>query len=243
MWSIYKKEIHLFLSSLVGYIAVAVFLLATGLFMWVFPDYSVISYGFSSMDGFFSMAPYIFLFLIPAITMRSFAEEIQTGTIELLNTRPLTEWDILLGKFFAALSLVLVAILPTLVYFFSIYELGLPKGNLDFGGTLGSYLGLFFLGSSFISIGIFASSITKNQIVAFLLGLFLCAFFYDAFSSISKLPIFFGWADLILEYCGINFHYASISKGLLDTRDLIYFISLSLFFLIATRFSLERKKW
>jgi ABC-2 type transport system permease protein len=243
MWSIFYKEVNLFLSSLVGYVAIAVFLLGTGLFMWVFPDYSVISYGFSSMDSFFSMAPYVFLFLIPAITMRSFAEEIQTGTIELLVTRPLSDWQILIGKYLACIFLILLSILPTFIYYFTIWELGMPKGNLDVGATWGSYIGLFFLGATFASIGIFASTITKNQIVAFILGLFFCAFTYDAFSSISRLPIFFGGADSIVESLGINFHYASISRGLIDTRDLIYFLSVIAVFLFASKTALEKRKW
>lgn len=243
MWTIFKKEVNLFLSSLIAYIAIAVFLLGTGLFVWVFPDYSVISYGYASLDSFFSMAPYIFLFLIPAITMRSFSEEIQTGTIELLVTRPLKDWEILLGKYFAALFLVFFSILPTLIYFFSIYELGDPKGNLDIGASMGSYLGLFFLGACFAAIGLFASTLSKNQIVAFILGLFLSAFFYDAFGSISKLPIFFGQTDAIVESLGISFHYASISQGLVDSRDLLYFLSIIGIFLLASQLSVEKRRW
>jgi ABC-2 type transport system permease protein len=243
MWSIFFKEVNSFLSSLVGYIAMSVFLLGTGLFMWVFPDYSVISYGFSSMDSFFSMSPYIFLFLIPAITMRSFAEEIQTGTIELLATRPLSDWQILLGKYLACLFLIFISIIPSFIYFFSVWELGMPKGNLDIGATVGSYIGLFFLGAVFASIGIFASSLTKNQIVAFIMGLFFCAFAYDAFTSLSRLPIFFGGADSVVENMGINFHYASISKGMVDTRDLMYFMSIIALFLFATKTALEKRKW
>jgi len=243
MWSIFYKEVNLFLSSLVGYLAIAVFLVGTGLFMWVFPDYSVISYGFSSMDSFFGMAPYVFLFLIPAITMRSFAEEFQSGTIELLVTRPLSDWQILFGKYLACIFLILLSILPTFIYYFTIWELGMPKGNLDVGATWGSYIGLFFLGATFASIGVFASAITKNQIVAFILGLFFCAFTYDAFSSISRLPIFFGGADSIVESLGINFHYASISRGLIDSRDLIYFFSVIAVFLFAAKTALERRKW
>jgi ABC-2 type transport system permease protein len=243
MLSIFLKEVNLFLSSLIGYIAIGVFLIGTGLFMWVFPDYSVITYGFSTMDTFFRMAPYIFLFLIPAITMRSFAEEIQTGTIELIATRPLSDWQILLGKYLASLFLVFFSILPTLIYYFSIYELGDPKGNLDSGAIWGSYIGLFFLGAAFVAIGIFASSITKNQIIAFILGLFLCAFCFDAFSSISQLPIFFGKTDAIVEAIGINFHYSSISQGLVDSRDILYFLSIIAVFLFCTKTALERRKW
>ncbi len=243
MYRIFAKEVNLFLSSLIGYIAIGVFLLATGLFMWVFPDYSVISYGFSGMESFFGMAPYIFLFLIPAITMRSFAEETQSGTIELLATRPLSDWQIIGGKYLACLFLVFFSILPTLIYYFSIYELGMPKGNIDQGATWGSYIGLFLLGAAFSAIGLFASSITKNQIVAFIVGLFLSAFFYDAFSSISRLSIFFGSIDTVIEYMGINFHYASISRGLIDSRDIVYFFSLIAAFLLFTKTALEKRKW
>ncbi len=243
MLSIFLKEVNLFLSSLIGYIAIGVFLLGTGLFMWVFPDYSVITYGYASMDTFFRMAPYIFLFLIPAITMRSFAEEIQTGTIELLATRPLSDWQILLGKYLACLFLVIFSILPTLIYYASIYELGDPKGNLDSGAIWGSYIGLFFLGAAFVAIGIFASAITKNQIIAFILGLFLCAFCFDAFSSISQLSIFYGSVDAVVESIGISFHYASISQGLVHSRDLVYFFSLIAVFLFFTKTALERRKW
>jgi ABC-2 type transport system permease protein len=243
MFSIFKKEVNLFLSSLIGYLSIAVFLVATGLFLWVFPDYSVINYGFSTLDPFFGMAPYIFLFLIPAITMRTFAEESQTGTIELLITRPITEWEIVVGKYLASLFLVVLAILPTFIYFISIHELGMPKGNLDIGATWGSYLGLLGLGAVFVSIGVFSSSVTKNQIVAFILALFLCGFTYDAFSSLSKLPIFYGSLDIIIESMGINYHYASISRGLIDSRDLIYFVTVIIFFLSLTKFALEKRKW
>jgi len=243
MISIFKKEINLFLSSLIGYIAIGVFLIATALFLWVFPDYSVINYGFSSMESFFRMAPYIFLFLIPAITMRTFAEEMQSGTIELLATRPINDWEIILGKYFASLTLVLLAILPTFIYYYSIYELGMPKGNLDVGATWGSYLGLVGLGAVFVAIGMFCSSLTKNQIIAFIAALFLCGFCYDAFASLSRLPVFYGRMDAMVESLGINYHYASISRGLVDSRDVIYFLSVIMGFLAMTKFSLERRKW
>ncbi len=243
MISIFKKEINLFLSSLIGYIAIGVFLIATALFLWVFPDYSVINYGFSSLDSFFRMAPYIFLFLIPAITMRTFAEEIQTGTIELLATRPISDWEIILGKYFASLALVVLAILPTLVYYYSVYQLGMPKGNLDVGATWGSYFGLLGLGAVFVAIGMFCSSMTSNQIIAFIAALFLCGFCYDAFASLSRLPIFYGKSDDIVEALGINYHYASVSRGLIDSRDVIYFLSMIVAFLSLTKFSLEKRKW
>lgn len=243
MISIFKKEVNLFLSSLIGYIAIAVFLLATGLFLWVFPDYSVINYGFADLGSFFRMAPYVFLFLIPAITMRTFAEETQTGTMELLATRPISDWEIILGKYLASVFLVLLAILPTFVYYYSIAQLGMPKGNLDVGATWGSYLGLFGLGAVFVAIGIFCSSLTNNQIIAFMLGLFLCGFFYDAFSSLARLSIFYGTSDALIEALGINYHYASVSRGLVDSRDVIYFVSMIIAFLACTKFSIERRKW
>lgn len=243
MFSIFKKEVNLFLSSLIGYLSVAVFLLATGLFLWVFPDYSVIDFGYSSLEPFFRMAPYIFLFLIPAITMRSFAEEQQTGTMELLATRPISDWEIILGKYLACVFLVLLAILPTFVYFYSVYQLGLPKGNLDTGASWGSYFGLLGLGAVFVSIGIFCSSMTSNQIVAFILSLFLCGFFYDAFASLARLDLFYGRSDAIVEAMGINYHYASMSRGLINSKDMVYFVSLILIFLNLTKFVFEKRKW
>jgi ABC-2 type transport system permease protein len=243
MLSIFKKEVNLFLSSLIGYIAIGVFLIATALFLWVFPDYSVINYGFSTLESFFRMAPYIFLFLIPAITMRTFAEEIQTGTIELLATRPINDWEIILGKYFAAVFLVALAILPTFIYYYSISQLGMPKGNLDVGATWGSYLGPFALGSVFVAIGLFCSSMTSNQIIAFISALFLCGFCYDAFSSLSRLQVFYGTSDALVESLGINYHYASISRGLIDSRDVIYFLTVIAGFLAMTKFALEKRKW
>lgn len=192
---------------------------------------------------FFRMSPYVLLFLIPAITMRTFAEEVQVGTFELLATRPLSDWQIILGKYLACVFLIFLSILPTLVYYFSVYELGNPKGNLDVGATFGSYLGLFALGSVFAAIGVFASSLTQNQIVAFLLALFMCAFWYDAFASLARLPIFFGSLDATVEKIGLNYHYASISRGLVDLRDVLYFLSVATGFLAGTKLMLEKRKW
>jgi ABC-2 type transport system permease protein len=220
-----------------------VFLVIMGLVMWVFPDYSVIDGNYATLDTLFSMAPLIFMFLIPAVTMRSFAEERQSGAIELLVTRPVTDWQIVAGKFLACLALVLFALLPTVLYYFSIYQLGAPKGNLDSGGILGSYIGLLFLASAFVAIGVFASSLTSNQIVAFVLATFLCFFTYLAFDYLSRLPVFFGKTDDIVQSFGIAYHYNSVSRGVLDTRDLTYFISISALFLAATVLSLGRRKW
>jgi ABC-2 type transport system permease protein len=185
----------------------------------------------------------VFMFLIPAVTMRSLAEEKQSGTIELLVTRPVTDWQIVGGKFMAAFVLVVIALLPTWLYYFSVWQLGAPQGNIDFGGTMGSFIGLLFLAGAFVSIGIFASSLTNNQIVAFVLATFLCFFVYLAFDYLSRLPIFFGKTDDIIQSLGIDYHYNSISRGSLDTRDIIYFLSVIAFFFAATLLSLGKRKW
>ncbi len=225
-----------------GYISIGVFLLITGLFLWVFPDTNVLSFGYASLDSFFGMVPWIFLFLIPAITMRSFSEEIKTGTIELLATRPVTDLQIVLGKYLAALVLVLFSLLPTLLYFYTVYALSGEPG-IDTGATWGSYIGVFMLGACFLSIGLFASSLTSNQIVAFIVGVFLCFIFYMGFEYISRLPIFFGGLDNLLQMLGINFHYNSISRGVVDSRDILYFLSLIAAFLLMTKTVLESRKW
>ncbi|RMG79174.1 MAG: gliding motility-associated ABC transporter permease subunit GldF [Bacteroidetes bacterium] len=243
MLSIYRKEINSFFSSLIGYIVIGVFLIVLGLVMWVFADTSILSFNYASLDQLFDMAPMIFMFLIPAITMRSFAEEQQNGTIELLVTRPVTDLEIIFGKFFANLTLVIFAILPTLVYYYTVYELGSPKGNLDSGAILGSYIGLIFLAAAFVAIGLFASSLTHNQIIAFILATFLCFIFYWGFWFFSKLPVFIGRGDDIVEMIGIDYHYNSMSRGVIDSRDVIYFVSLIGVFIGMTLTALERRKW
>jgi ABC-2 type transport system permease protein len=243
MTAIFLKELQQFFSSLIGYMAIIVFLLVLGLFMFIFPDTSILDFGYATLDSFFSIAPYIFIFLIPAITMRSFAEEINTGTIELLSTRPVTELQIILGKYFAALLLVLIAIIPTLIYFFTVYSLASPVGNIDVGGILGSYFGLFFLGAVFVAIGIFCSSITSNQIVAFILGVFLCFFIYLAFSYLSQFGIFVGKNDYLVESFGLSAHYDAMGKGVIDTRDVVYFLSIISAFILFTRTALSARRW
>ncbi|MBK6566267.1 MAG: gliding motility-associated ABC transporter permease subunit GldF [Saprospiraceae bacterium] len=242
MISIFYKEVHAFLSSLIGYIVVAVFLISVGIFMWVFSDTSVLEYRFATMDQLFSIGPLVFLFLIPAITMRTFAEEKNKGTIEFLFTKPLKTSEIIIGKYLANVMLVAFSLIPTLVYYFSVYQLGSPKGNLDTGAIIGSYIGLFFLGASFVAIGMFASVITNNQIVAFIAGAFFCFFFHWAFMYVSKLPVFMSKLDLVIQKIGINYHYSSISKGIIDSRDILYFLSLIFIFLLLTYTQLERKK-
>lgn len=243
MISIFKKEINTFFSSLIGYIVIGVFLIYLSLMMWVFPDTSIFEYSYATLDQLFELAPTIFVFLIPAITMRSFAEEIQTGTIELLTTRPLTDVQIILGKFFACVLLVVFALIPTLIYYYTIYSLGSPVGNIDTGATWGSYIGLILLGASFVAMGIFASSISKNQIISFVVAVFLCFIFFWMFDMISRIPIFVGKTDDIVQALGIQAHYNNISRGVVDSRDIIYFLSLIAFFVMATKVSLESRKW
>lgn len=243
MWSIYKKEISSFFSSLIGYIVIGIFLLVLGLVLWVFPDTSLLNYNYATLDQLFDISPMIFLFLIPAVTMRTFSEELQAGTMELLNTKPITDFQIILGKFLASWTLVLFALLPTLLYYFTVYQLGLPKGNLDSGAIAGSYIGLLFLSGAFVAIGVFASSLTNNQIVAFITATFLCFLVFWGFYFFSKLPFFVGKTDDLVQMLGIDYHYASISRGVLDTRDLLYFFSVIGLFLLLTQTSLERRKW
>ncbi len=243
MYSIFKKELQQFFSSLIGYLAIIVFLLVLGLFIWIFPDTNVLDSNYATLDSFFYIAPYIFIFLIPAITMRSFAEEINTGTIELLFTRPLSEMQIVLGKYFAALLLVFIAIVPTFIYFYSLYVLASPAGNVDVGGILGSYFGLFFLGAVFVSIGIFCSSLTGNQIVAFIVGVFICFFLYFSFDYIAQFSAFVGRSDYFVESLGLGQHYDDMSKGVIDTRDVVYFLSVISIFILLTRTAISSRRW
>ncbi len=217
-----------------------VFLVGIGLFAWVFPG-NILETGSADLAPLFSLAPWLFLFLIPAITMRSFSEEFKTGTIEFLMTKPTTEWGIILGKYCAAIFLVFCALLPTFVYFVTIYTLGYPPGNVDVGATIGSYLGLFGLGCVFASIGIFSSSVTDNQIVAFILGVFLSYFFYSAFDFIAELETFGDFNDYVLRL-GINEHYRSISRGVVDSRDVLYYFSFIFLTLLACKFTLSKRK-
>ena len=242
MRSIYIKEIRSFLSSLIAYIVMIVFLLAIGLFMWVYPETNVIDFGYANLDTLFTMAPWVFIFLISAITMRSFSEEKRTGTIELLTTQSVSDTQIIVGKYLAGLSLVLFALIPTAIYYYTIYQLGSPVGNLDSGAIMGSYLGLFFLGACYVSIGLFASSITDSQIVAFILSMFLCFFFYTAFEQLSKFN-FSGKLAYWTEWIGIDYHYRSISRGVVDTRDIVYFLSFIALFLGLTKLIFGSRKW
>ncbi|MBC7381978.1 MAG: gliding motility-associated ABC transporter permease subunit GldF [Bacteroidia bacterium] len=239
---IYLKEIRSFLSSLIAYMVMLVFLLATGLFTWVLPDYNVFDYGYANLETLFSMAPWLFIFLISAITMKSFSEEKKNGTIEIITTKPISDLQIILGKYFAGVTLVLFTLIPTLLYYYTIYQLGSPKGNLDSGAILGSYVGLFFLSSCFIAVGIFSSSISDNQIISFIVSMFLCFLFYNLFDLISDFKLL-GSFDSIVAGFGINAHYQSISRGVIDSRDLLYFIGFDIVFIYATKTVFGSRKW
>jgi ABC-2 type transport system permease protein len=242
MLAILAKELNSFFSSLVGYIVITIFLTGIGLFMWVFPETEVLNYGFATMETLFSMTPFVYLFLIPAITMRTFAEERKSGTMELLLTRPLTDLQLILGKYLASLVLVLFSLLPTLIYYYTIVELGSPQGNIDTAAVIGSYIGLILLGGVFTSIGIFASIITDNQVVAFILAVFFCFILYTGISSLTSLS-FLGSGAYLISQLGIDYHYISVSRGLIDSRNLAYFLSLIVLFLYATYLVLRSRKW
>lgn len=242
MIRVLTKEFNSFLNSLIAYVVIGVFLTGIGLLMWVFPETAVLDYGYADMDTLFSLGPYVFIFLIPAVTMRSFSEEKKAGTMELLLTKPLTDWDIILGKFLACFLLVLFALLPTIIYYFSISALGNPIGNIDTPGVIGSYIGLSLLAGVFCSIGILASSITSNQIVAFILAAFLCFIVFSGFESISTLNV---WSanTLLIKQFGILYHYEALSKGLIDSRDVIYFISVGALMLLISKIILSSRSW
>jgi ABC-2 type transport system permease protein len=242
MIQILTKEFNSFLNSLIAYVVMGVFLTSIGLLTWVFPDTSVLDYGYADMYTFFSVSPYVFLFLVPAITMRSFAEEKKTGTIELLLTKPLTDWDIILGKYLASFYLVLISILPTVLYYFSIAALGNPVGNIDSSAVVGSYIGLILLAAVFCSIGIFSSAITANQIISFIVSAFLCYLFFAGFESIALLDLWGGSALLIKQF-GIVYHYDSLSRGVIDSRDVFYFLSIVSIMLLLTRTTLSSRAW
>ncbi len=243
MFALLKKEISGFLGSLIGYIVIGVFLIAMGLLLWVFPfDSNILNGGYAGIDPLFVLAPWVFMFLIPAVTMRSFAEEKKTGTIELLLTHPLSDIEIILAKYFASIVLVILALLPTLVYYISVSVLGDPPGNIDNGRTWGSYLGLIFLAGGFASIGVFASCISNNQVVSFIFAVILCFICYTGFSFIGQY-ISSGSVGNFIQLMGISMHYSSMSRGVIDTRDIIYFASISIAFLLMTRTSLESRKW
>lgn len=233
MLPVFRKEINGFFSSPVAYVIMAVFLTAVGLMVWVFPDTSLLEYGYADLGVFFNLAPYVMLFLIPAITMRSIAEEVRTGTIEWLLTKPLTRWQLILAKFAANWLLVVLLLLPTLVYYYSVYQLGNPSGNIDSASVFGSYVGLLLLGGVFVAVGLFASSINENQVVAFVLGVFLCFLLYVGISSVASLE-FWGTLSYPLTWIALDEQYQALGRGLIDSRNVLYLLSVITVFLYLT---------
>jgi ABC-2 type transport system permease protein len=240
MISIAKKEFYQFFSSLTGYITIILFLLVNALYLFVLKDSNLFDFGYATLSSFFDLAPWVFIFLIPALGMRSFADEFKSGTFEILKTSPLGNWQIVSGKYLAVIAVIIIAIVPTFLYVFTIQSLA-STGGIDTGAITGSYIGLFFLAAVFAAITIWCSSLTSNAVIAFLLSAFACIVLYFGFSAISKLPVFTGNADYYIEMIGIDFHYQSISRGVLDTRDIIYFLSIIFIFLFATQKNLVKK--
>lgn len=242
MLSIFKKEVSYFLSSLTGSIVIIVFLLLTGSFIWIFSSTSVFNYNYASLGQLFAIGPIAFMFLIPAITMQSFADENQRGTLEFLFTKPLRDLDIVLGKYLATCFLIFLSLIPTLIYYYSIIKLGSPEGNIDSGATMGSYIGLFLLGAVFAALGLYISSNSNNSIVAFILSAFGCFVLFWAFGFLADLPMFYGKTDNLIRSLGLEYHYESISKGRIDSRDVVYFLSLIAFFIWLTYQTMQRRK-
>ena len=239
MITILKKEFNSFFASPIAYLVIGVFLLINGLFLFIFnDDFNILNAGFADITTFFYLAPWVFLFLIPAVTMKSFADEFNTGTIELLKTKPISNWQIVLGKFWASLLLVCIAIIPTFVYVYTVYQLGNPVGNIDFGSTIGSYIGLLFLAVSYTAVGLFTSTLSKNQIVAFILGVFITFMLFYGFDAIANS---FGNLGFDIQQFGINEHFKSISRGVIDTRDILYFLNVTFFFLFITKMRLDNE--
>ena len=240
MKAILLREIKSFFGSPIGYMVVAIFLILNGLFLWVFEgDFNILNSGFADLNPFFTLAPWILIFLIPAVTMRSFSDEKKQGTIELLLTKPLSIWEITTGKFFGAFVLIVLALVPTLVYVWIVWIFGAPEGNIDMGSTLGSYFGLLFLIASYCAIGIYTSTLSENQIVAFLLSVFLCFAFYFGFEGISNYATGF---EEVVSKIGMDYHFKSMSRGVLDTRDILYFVSVAFLFLSFTVYKLKSLK-
>lgn len=243
MFPLYKKEITGFFSTLTGYIVIVVFLLTTGLFLWVFPgNMNLLDAGYAHLSPLFSLAPWVFLFLVPAVTMRLFSEEKKTGTLNLIFTKPISDLNIVLAKYLAGLTIVTMSIMPTLIYYLSVNNMAMPVGNIDHGATIGSYIGLFFLASIYVAIGLFASSLTNNSIVAFLAALSLSFIFFVGFDSIATLTNN-NQLGYYVRQIGINEHYMSISRGVIDTRDILYFVAVAVIFLLFTKIKLQSRKW
>ena len=242
MFAILKKEISSFFSSVTGYLVAGVFLLVTALFLWIIPgNLNILFGGYATLDSLFELAPWLYLFLVPAVTMRLFSEEKKSGTMELLLTKPITDWQIVTGKYLAGLILIVFSLLPTLIFYLSVNNLAQPIGNMDHGATWGSYLGLLLLAAVYASIGVFTSSVSNNQVVAFVLAVVGCFLFYSGFQALASIPVFRPAANFIV-FLGIDDHYQSISRGIIDSRDILYFAGVIYFFLSLTKVLLTRKR-
>jgi len=242
MIHLFRKEWNQFFSSIIGVLALVITFLALGLIVFVFPESNVLDYGYATLESFFELTPWVLLFLIPAITMRLFAEEYAAGSLELLITKPLRLIDIVGGKYLASALILLFVLFLTLVYPYIISNLAEPKGNIDNAAIAGSYFGLFLLGLSFLAIGLFASAISKSQIAAFILAFAICFACYYAFDSLSRIPALVGKADYFLQNLGLQYHYNSLSRGVITLKDVVYFLSVIVFFLALTLFTLERRR-
>jgi ABC-2 type transport system permease protein len=243
MFAIFRKEISGFFSSLTGYIVIIFFLLVNSLFMWVLPgEWNIFDSGYAGLDTLFFLSPWVFLFLVPAVTMRMIAEERRLGTIELIYSRPITERGIIWGKYLASVALVLLALLPCLTFYVSVYLLGESPGNLDKGGTWGAFIGLFFLASVYASVGIFSSSLTDNQVIAFIIAVMICFVLFIGFDSFAYLSVLKNLDEFVIRL-GINEHYKCISRGVLDIKDAVYFVAVAAIFNEATRLVLLSRKW
>lgn len=240
MKAILLREIKSFFGSPIGYLVIAIFLILNGLFLWVFEgEYNILNTGFADMTPFFTLSPWILIFLIPAVTMRSFSDEKKQGTLELLLTKPLSIWQIVNGKFLGALLLIIMAIIPTFIYVVVISKLGMPEGNIDMGSTIGSYFGLAFLIAAYSAIGIFTSTLSDNQIVAFIISVFVCFFFYFGFEGLASITPTY---STMISALGMQDHFKSMSRGVIDTRDILYFVSLTVLFLSLTVYKLKSFK-
>jgi len=240
MKAILLREIKSFFGSPIGYLVIALFLILNGLFLWVFQgEYNILNTGFADMTPFFTLSPWILIFLIPAVTMRSFSDEKKQGTLELLLTKPLSIWQIVNGKFLGALLLIVMAIIPTFIYVIVISKLGIPEGNIDMGSTIGSYFGLLFLIASYSAIGIFTSTLSENQIVAFIIAVFICFFLYFGFESLASITKEY---STLISTLGMQDHFKSMGRGVIDTRDVLYFISVTILFLSFTVYKLKSFK-
>jgi len=239
MFAILKKELNLFFATPIGYLVITLFLLINGLFLWVFKgDFNILDAGFADLTNFFYITPWFFIFIIPAITMRTFSDEIRLGTIEIIKTKPIGHWEIVLGKYLGSLLLILLALIPTISYVYTIMQLAATPESIDYGSVIGSYFGLLFLASSITSIGLFTSTLSNNQIVAFILGVSASFFMFYGFEAISDLKLV---KDFDLQNLGMHARFESIGRGVIDSKDLIYFLSVTFLFLWLTKSNFDRK--